>query len=417
MIRQGRIHDGYEMHNVDEDNALVNFEDDQADDLDAPLAADLFRDAVLYGTDWTVRTILQQIEQGNIDLAPDFQRRDAWSPRNKSRFIESVALQLPIPQIVLAERKEQRGTYLVLDGKQRLLTLAQFAGDFPRDHPLWDESQKVAPLRLSGLRVLANLNGKTYSDLTSLPDLAQIRTQFDNHTIRSALIRNWPDEDYLYEVFIRLNTGSVRLSPQELRQAMKPGPFTAFLAVKSAESKAIKRILGLSAPDFRMRDIDLLLRLIAFSTRLPAYRGNLKKFLDETHEFYNANWDVEQGFVEDLLKRIEDGLDFLCVAFKSERHVGRRYQGDGFEGPLNRAVLDVQIASALDGNVRRAVEEGLLDLLEVFKKMSIGDQDFAQSVAGTTKSIKAIRARYTSWKAALETAIGGPVQMPGLPNA
>lgn len=91
------------MNNVDEDNALVNFEDDQADDLDTSLGVDRFRDAVLYGTDWTVRTLLHQIEQGNIDLSPDFQRRDAWSLRNKSRFIESVALQLPIPQIVLAD--------------------------------------------------------------------------------------------------------------------------------------------------------------------------------------------------------------------------------------------------------------------------------------------------------------------------
>ncbi|WMD21558.1 DUF262 domain-containing protein [Achromobacter seleniivolatilans] len=404
------------MNNVDEDNALVNFEDDQADDLDTSLAVDRFRDAVLYGTDWTVRTLLQQIEQGNIDLSPDFQRRDAWSLRNKSRFIESVALQLPIPQIVLAERKEQRGTYIVLDGKQRLLTLAQFAGDFPDDHPLWDESRKVASLRLSGLRVLTDLNGKTYNDFTSLPDLAQMRTQFDNHTIRSALIRNWPDEDYLYEVFIRLNTGSVRLSPQELRQAMKPGPFTAFLSIKSAESVTIQKILGLSAPDFRMRDVDLLLRLIAFSTRLSVYRGNLKQFLDETHEFYNANWGVEQKGMEGLLKRLEDGLIFLCAAFGNERHVGRRYKGDNFESPLNRAVLDVQIASALDENVRRAVEEGRLDLLGTFQKMSINDQEFAQAVAGTTKSITAIRTRYNSWRAALEGVIGQPVQMPELPN-
>lgn len=404
------------MNNVDEDNALVNFEDDQADDLDTSLGVDRFRDAVLYGTDWTVRTLLQQIEQGNIDLSPDFQRRDAWSLRNKSRFIESVALQLPIPQIVLAERKEQRGTYIVLDGKQRLLTLAQFAGNFPENHSLWVESQTASSLRLSGLRILTDLNGKTYSDVTSMPDLAQIRTQFDNHTIRSALIRNWPDEDYLYEVFIRLNTGSVRLSPQELRQAMKPGPFTTFLATKSAESAAIQKILGLSAPDFRMRDVDLLLRLIAFLTRLAVYRGNLKQFLDDTHEFYNANWAVEQKAVEDLVKRIENGLEFLCRAFQNERHVGRRYQEDDFERPLNRAVLDVQIASALDGNVRRAVDEGRLDLLQTFQEMSVSDQGFAQAVAGTTKSISAIRTRYNSWRAALEGVIGQPVQMPELPN-
>lgn len=404
------------MNDVHDDNALVNFADDQADDLDTSPPVDRFRDAVLYGTDWTVRTLLQQIEQGNIDLSPDFQRRDAWSLRNKSRFIESVALQLPIPQIVLAERKEQRGTYIVLDGKQRLLTLAQFAGEFPADHPVWDESQRTAPLRLSGLRVLTDLNGKTYKDITASPDLAQIRTQFDNHTIRSALIRNWPDEDYLYEVFIRLNTGSVRLSPQELRQAMKPGPFTEFLATKSAKSTIIQKILGLSAPDFRMRDVDLLLRFIAFLSRLSMYRGNLKQFLDDTHEFYNANWDIEQSAVEKLVDRIEDGLEFLSLTFKNERHVGRRYVADDFESPVNRAVLDVQIASVFDINVRCAVEKGQLDLKETFRLMSIRDHEFGQAVAGTTKSITSIRTRYNSWRTALEEVIGQPVQMPELPN-
>ena len=64
-----------------------------------------FSQAVLYSTDWTVETIIAQLERGNIDLNPRFQRRDAWSLKGKSRFIESVILGLPIPQIVLAEKK------------------------------------------------------------------------------------------------------------------------------------------------------------------------------------------------------------------------------------------------------------------------------------------------------------------------
>ena len=54
------------------DSGLVNFDDDQDDDLDVSPNLDRFRDAVLYGTDWTVRTLLQQIEDGNIDLSPSF---------------------------------------------------------------------------------------------------------------------------------------------------------------------------------------------------------------------------------------------------------------------------------------------------------------------------------------------------------
>ncbi|MGF6763359.1 hypothetical protein P3T24_003685 [Paraburkholderia sp. GAS33] len=405
------------MTTENEDSALVNFDDDQADDLDELLNPDRFRDAVLYGTDWTVRTLLDQIEVGNIDLSPSFQRRDAWSPKNKSRFIESVALQLPIPQIVLAERQDQRGSYIVLDGKQRLLTLAQFAGNLPDDHALWEQSKKTGPFKISGLKILKNFNGKTYLDVSNDADLLKYKTQFDNHTIRSALIRNWPDEDYLYEVFIRLNTGSARLSPQELRQAMKPGPFTEFLNERSGSSRVLKDILGLSGPDFRMRDVDLLLRLIAFASKLAWYKGNLKPFLDQVHEYFNANWTTEQGFVYSLTDDLEAALDFLITAFGDAKRVGRRWADGHFEGPVNRAVLDVQVATAMDPSVRKAVLSKHLDIESEFIKLSEDRSDFSQAVTGTTKSITAIRLRYQAWQAALEQVIGHPVHLPELPNA
>ena len=87
----------------------------------------LVNKAVVTGTDWTADTILNQLKKGNIVLDPAFQRRDAWNDKRKSKFIESLILGLPIPQIVLAESQESKGTFLVIDGKQRLLTLQRFA--------------------------------------------------------------------------------------------------------------------------------------------------------------------------------------------------------------------------------------------------------------------------------------------------
>jgi hypothetical protein len=69
-----------------------------------------FSESVIWGTDWTVETLLSQLKKGNIQLEPKFQRRDAWSPERKSRFIESLILNLPIPQIILAETKDQKGS-------------------------------------------------------------------------------------------------------------------------------------------------------------------------------------------------------------------------------------------------------------------------------------------------------------------
>src|SRR5687767_8254345 len=79
-------------------------------------------EAVVSGSDWTTETILRQLERGNIVLNPDYQRRDAWRPARKSKFIESLILGLPIPQLVLAESRGRKGTFIVIDGKQRLLT-------------------------------------------------------------------------------------------------------------------------------------------------------------------------------------------------------------------------------------------------------------------------------------------------------
>jgi hypothetical protein len=166
-----------------------------------------------------------------------------------------------------------------------------------------------------------------------------------------------------------------------------------------------------------MRDVDLLLRLIAFLTRLPTYKGNLKPFLDETHDYYNRRWDTEETGINEMVSQIESGLSFLAECFGDVREVGRRLDGDRFDGPVNRAVLDVQLASALDLGVRSAVAAKTLDLRATFIEMSRDNPEFSEAISGTTKSIVSIRSRYRCWQRALEHKIGSSVRMPALPNA
>jgi hypothetical protein len=90
----------------------LEFDDDDADEED--VAEELPRGAtaaVVSGTDWTTETVVSQLKRDNIQLNPRFQRRDAWKRDRKSRFIESLILGLPIPQIVLAENKRDRGKF------------------------------------------------------------------------------------------------------------------------------------------------------------------------------------------------------------------------------------------------------------------------------------------------------------------
>jgi len=111
----------------------VAWNDDVLDDVQ-PINYD---EVVVYSRDWTVETITNQIGQGNIDLNPRFQRRNAWNDQKRSRLIESLIVGIPIPEIVLAEDTEKRKAFLVIDGKQRLLTIAGYID--PQNTPYWSE--------------------------------------------------------------------------------------------------------------------------------------------------------------------------------------------------------------------------------------------------------------------------------------
>jgi hypothetical protein len=171
---------------------------------------------------------------------------------------------------VLAEAKDQKGAFLVIDGKQRLLSLEQFGGISTGE-----------PLVLQGLTFRRELNGKTYADIKNDTSLRSQRTAFDNQAIRTVVVRNWPNEDVLFLIFHRLNSETLPLSPQELRQALHPGPFLRFAATYTQTLGGIHEVLGIPTPDFRMRDVELFVRYIAFQDSLSSYKGNLKSFLDD----------------------------------------------------------------------------------------------------------------------------------------
>ncbi|GJE62811.1 DUF262 domain-containing protein [Methylobacterium trifolii] len=264
---------------IDDDN--LEFSDEGDAVLDATQVAN-FSQAVLYSTDWTVETIISQARRGNIEMKPRFQRRDAWRVLRKSRFVESIILGLPIPQIVLAEKRTERGKYIVLDGKQRLLSLLQFVGNAE------GENNNFA---LLGLEARTDLSRKKYKNLVEDPALSNDLNAFLNHTLRTVVIRNWPNTDFLHLVFLRLNTGSVKLSPQELRQAVVPGAFSDYVDDAAAGSAEIQTLLSRKTPDPRMRDVELLVRFLALHNFVELYPGRMKTFLDESCQKLNDSWD------------------------------------------------------------------------------------------------------------------------------
>lgn len=363
--------------------------DEQAeneDDVELAEGTD-FSTAVVSGTDWTTETIINQINKNNIQLNPDFQRRDAWDKSRKSNFIESLILGLPIPQLVLAERKEQRGAYIVLDGKQRLLSIRQFAAE--------KNDNVYESLKLSGLEIRTDLRGKNLHDLKESPDFYNDVAAFENQPIRTVVIKNWPSEEFLYHVFLRLNTGSVQLAPQELRQALHPGPFVSFIDAYAPTNEAIKNILKLKKPDFRMRDNELLLRYYALKNFLPEYAGDLKKFLDNTCLVFNRDWNRVEQMVTEHFEQLNFAHETIVKIFNN--HSYRKWFAVDYESKFNRAIFDIMALSFSYAEVRDASVGRESEVEDLFKRLCKDDYNFLSSIETTTKSLKSTYTRISVW--------------------
>lgn len=198
------------------------------EELEEEVQASGIESLVVYSRDWTVETILSQINKDNIDLNPSFQRRNAWNDAKRSKLIESLIIGIPVPEVVLAEDKIRKRSFIVIDGKQRLLAIAGFQN--PNRYGVWENP------KLKGLQTRCDLNGLTYVNMaTPDNDSSDVRSLM-NSDIRCTIISNYESTQILYDIFYRLNTGSVPLSSQELRQVLNRGDFADYLIATTNET-------------------------------------------------------------------------------------------------------------------------------------------------------------------------------------
>ena len=356
--------------------------------------------AVVYATDWTAETLIGQLTNENIDVKPKFQRRDVWTLQKKSRFIESLILGLPVPQIVLAEEKGSKGKFIVLDGRQRLLTLLQYSNN---------SNDNSNGFKLDDLIVAKRLNGITYNDLVTRHELEADLRAFHNVTVRSVVIRNWPNDDYLNMVFVRLNSSNVTLSPQELRQALVPGEFTTFLDQVTSTMSNLQTLLGNRQADFRMRDVEICLRHLAFKLSDDKYAGNMRKFLDDFCRSVNATWERRQVEIKDAVNDFDAAISVMFDVFG--KNAARKWTGDEYERRPNRAVMDVLLYYFSDQTVAKLASTRKDDIEAAFKD-ACKDPDFRASVELTTKSIAAVKRRFGVWKTKLERTLNIGLESP-----
>ncbi|MBF4631235.1 DUF262 domain-containing protein [Clavibacter michiganensis subsp. phaseoli] len=388
---------------TDASDEPVELEDDVADynlDEGESLTLETIADLVLYTLDWSVASLLDRI--GNsFDINPMFQRRDAWNVERKSLYIESLIVGLPVPQIVLAEDPAHKGRFIVLDGKQRLITIKQFAAP----------DERYPGFKLQKLEFAKEATGMNFSDMQSSLTASELAEGFLAQPIRTIVVRNWRDPAVLYQVFVRLNQGSVALSPQELRQALFPSEFTEWVNTRSADSELIHKARRANKADFRMRDAEMLLRYVAFQEDIEGYRGVLRQFLDDACKREGARW-AERGrsHYDDIADRCEEAIRRTFEVFARDAFM--RFERDTYNRRFNIAVFDTMTAVLGDPTLTaEEILENKQDIKAAFEELCTSDHIFADSLQSTTKSITATGERIKRFGERVAGLVGHPLNV------
>ncbi|MET9646769.1 DUF262 domain-containing protein [Streptomyces syringium] len=306
-------------------------------------------DIVSSPNDFNTLTINSFIEQGAIQT-PGFQRNYVWDIKRASKLIESLILGLPVPQVFLYE--ENRNKFLIIDGQQRLLTVHFFMkGRFPRKEKrgelrkalnskegitpdLLADDEFFVPFKLQ-LPKLANGSPNRFSRLT-YENLGDHQNQFNLRPIRNVIVKQVSphnDDSSVFEMFNRLNTGGVNLNTQEIRASLYHSEFFENLFLLN-ERKAWRDILGAADPDFRMRDIEVILRALSLSQGTDSYSGSMTSFI-------NSFCKASQTLSEIQVNGITEEWDWFLAIVQGWDEVtfwpGRRFSALLFESVYSAA--------------------------------------------------------------------------------
>lgn len=334
------------------------------------------------GSDFDVEGLVRRVRRGDIVVptfgSPDiaietagFQRSFVWKRPQMDRFIESLLLGYPIPGIMLMEQQDRR--YLVLDGQQRLTTLAAF---YEGVH-----DRVVFALR----NVSTPFVGLTYADLGP-----ELRRQIDNTFIQATIVKtDGSDEslDAVYQVFERLNSGGTQLTPHEIRVALYAGPFVEFLSDLN-ENVEWRNMFGPPSP--RLRDQELILRILALYVAAPTYKRPLKKFLNDFLGEHRVLEKLQVEFVRKLFtdataalhggpgrSALRPGGTRINVAFTEAVFVGlmRRLE----RGPVDPDdVLRVTTELETDEGLSGSITSGTAEEENVRTRLAVATGKFSQ---------------------------------------
>lgn len=252
-------------------------------------------------------------------IQPEYQRLFRWSNQQRSHLIESILLELPVPQIFVIENPD--GVLELIDGLQRVSTVLQF---------IEPDSIFLEPLELEGCTLISALNSKKFHDLP-----LSLRLSLKRSPIRTVVIKKQSKGFLRYEMFKRLNMGGSNLEPQEIRNcsARMIGDdgvkFYSFLVKLSKDVNFSACSDYLPQPEKDKKGIEeLILRFFATKNARKLFRGNVQDWLDNYMEGVllndlEFNYEEEEAIFHEVFELAKSKLgDTAFLRYRGELPVG-----------------------------------------------------------------------------------------------
>lgn len=342
-------------------------------------------------SDWTISALRDKLDRGHLTLQPKFQREYVWDSRPElpSRLIESLLLEIPIPPIYFGKVTE--GRLEMIDGQQRLKTLVDFVSNkFP----------------LRKLHSMASLNHKFFKDLTK-PQQEKIL----DSPIRSIVIDAAGNTELRYEVFERLNRGSMNLNEQELRNCVFRGPFNDLLT-ELEKDLYWRKAKGGDTPEKRFKEREMILRFFAFANRLSNYTGSLKRFLNEYMGQYAPHEPQELKAHTTLFRQTLQNI-YAVFGDKAGRlyEINPRTNRGGWDSKFSVTAFDIQ-ASALMNRPVAKVQQAAEQIRELFLFTMLTDAEMQDAISKRTGSTSQTKVRWTKFRALIDPIMDGTLVEP-----
>lgn len=365
---------------INEDDSQIEFEEIK-DEIKEEIKLDEDKRTVLTkSSDPEITSLYEKWKRGRLILQPEFQRKFVWDRKKASRLIESALLSVPLPLFYLAENAD--GREYVIDGQQRLTSFFSFIdGKLPNGEDF----------KLTDMKVYSEINKNRYSDLNEV-----IQEKILYYNLRTITILKESDPDLKFEIFERLNTGSVPLNDMELRNCVYRGTYIDLLK-ELAMDRDFRWLLKLDAPDKRMRDVELVLRFASF------YHATYLKYKPSMRQFFNKDMEkfqfISEDDSEDLRHAFKNSIQIVKSLFGENAfkrfHSGTKSDPKGTweVKKFNSSLFDVWMGIFWDKEKSQifarmdAIREALIDLM-------VSDEAFIDSILIGTSDAKKVRTRF-----------------------